>query len=294
MIEIRQTLDANSFITWNTPQGIVTNTRKINVQKDGKYFVSVSSANSTKVVKDSCFVRISYRLKPLIKDTTICKGRSISLDARYSGLKYQWSTGENTQKIRIENAGKYWVKIRNGSCVTVDSVRVRALPGLSVVVPNEITFCANEEKKIVIAKGPSNVRYSWNTGATTASVQINKEGVYWLRSESPQCGKVLDTVKVKIKMCECEMIIPNSFSPNEDNRNDYFLPVSTCEYSYYNITITDRWGNTVFSSNNIAAKWDGRFKGNLCPEDIYLYHIESTEKNGDKKLVRNGKISLFR
>lgn len=90
------------------------------------------------------------------------------------------------------------------------------------------------------------------------------------------------------------MIIPNSFTPNEDNRNDYFFPVLQCDYSYFNLTITDRWGNTVYSSNNTNGKWDGRFKGNLCPEDIYIYRIESTEKGTDKKLVRNGHISLFR
>ena len=90
------------------------------------------------------------------------------------------------------------------------------------------------------------------------------------------------------------MMVPNSFTPNEDNRNDFFFPVMQCEYSYYTITITDRWTNTVFSSNNINAKWDGRFKGNLCPEDIYVYKIESIEKGSEKRLVRNGHISLFR
>jgi gliding motility-associated-like protein len=230
----------------------------------------------------------------MIRDTAMCKGKPLVLDAKYTGLKYQWSTGENTQRITIENPGRYWVKIKNGTCVTVDSVKVRALPGVAVTVPTDLVFCANEEHKIIFAKSTGKARFLWNTGAVTPSLQVTKEGTYWLRSESGLCGKQVDSIHVKIKMCECEMVIPGSFSPNEDGRNDYFFPVSTCEYSYFYITIADRWGNTVYISNSLSAKWDGRFKGNLCPEDIYVYRIESTERGADKKVVRTGKISLFR
>ena len=101
-------------------------------------------------------------------------------------------------------------------------------------------------------------------------------------------------MRVKLKACDCEIIVPNSFTPNEDGRNDYFFPVLSCDYSYYLFTVFDRWENIVFTSNNINAKWDGRFKGNLCPDDIYVYHIETIEKNTGKKEPRDGKISLFR
>ena len=293
-VELKQSLDNNSFITWTTPQGIVTNTKRLRVQKAGKYYVKVNTATTGKIVSDSCFVKIAYRLKPSLRDTAICKGKQVLLDVKYPGLKYQWNTGENTQSILVDQPGRYWVKIKNGSCTAVDTVKVKLLPGMAVVVPSELLFCANDVQKIISVKASANTRYLWNTGATTASVQVTKEGRYWVRSENGLCGKQTDTVRVKIKMCECEMIIPGSFSPNEDNRNDYFFPLSSCEYSYFYITISDRWGNTVYTSANIAGKWDGRFKGNLCPEDIYVYRIETTEKGADKKMVRSGKLSLFR
>lgn len=293
-VELKHTIDNNSSITWTTPQGIVTNTRRISAQKQGKYYVRVSSGNSAKVYTDSCFVRMAYRIRPAMRDTAICKGKSLVLDCKYPGIKYQWSTGETAQRITVETAGRYWVKMRNGSCVTVDTVKVKLLPAMAVSVPNDLVFCANEEPKVITVKGAPNTRYMWNTGVTTASLQVTKEGRYWLRSESGLCGKQIDTVKVKIKMCDCEMIIPGSFSPNEDNRNDYFAPQSSCEYSYFFITISDRWGNIVYTSTNSNGRWDGRFKGNLCPEDIYVYRIETTEKAGDKKMVRSGKVSLFR
>jgi gliding motility-associated-like protein len=139
-----------------------------------------------------------------------------------------------------------------------------------------------------------NSKVVWNTGATTPAISVTKEGMYWVKTESKDCGTQIDSVKVKLKPCDCELLIPNSFTPNEDNKNDYFFPVFQCEYTYYSLVISDRWGNTVFSTNNLSAKWDGRFKGNLCPEDIYVYRFESTEKGNDKKLIRTGHISLFR
>jgi len=293
-IEIKQTLENRAFISWSTPQGIITNTKKISVFKQGKYFVTVNSSEFSKPINDSCFVRVYTKLKPLMRDTFLCKGKSMILDAKHTGYKYFWSTGETGQRIKIENAGRYWVKLFNGSCLTTNSITVKSLTGPSVYLPSEITFCLNETQKIVTAKAGPGTRMLWNTGATSSTIEVAQEGMYSVKSVVGNCGQQVDSILVKFKVCECEMIIPNSFTPNEDGRNDYFFPVAPCEYSYYHIMITDRWGNTVYTSNNINGKWDGRFKGNLCPEDNYTYVIESKERGGDKKKIRQGQIALFR
>lgn len=108
------------------------------------------------------------------------------------------------------------------------------------------------------------------------------------------CGTKTDSVTVKFKNCDCDVFIPNSFSPNEDDKNDTFAPVFQCEYNYFSLTIMDRWGNMVYTSNNINGKWDGRFKNNPCPDDVYVYRLEAVQKGNDKKLIKNGHISLFR
>jgi gliding motility-associated-like protein len=73
-----------------------------------------------------------------------------------------------------------------------------------------------------------------------------------------------------------------------------FSPIFQCEYTYFYLTIMDRWGNTVYTSNNINGKWDGRFKSNPCPDDVYIYHLDAIQKGSDKKINKNGHISLFR
>lgn len=292
-IEIKEKFDKNAYIQWQTPFGIIENTKKItNIKLGGKYYIKVVSLKIT--YTDSTYLKVFAKPKLNLHDTILCKGKAFYLDAKNPGLRYFWSTGETSQKIKVDASGNYWVRVNNSGCATTASVNVKFIQGASVNFNSETQFCLSEPNKILSIKPTLGTKILWNTGATSSSITITKEGTYWVNTENKNCGTQTDSVKVKLKACDCEMIIPNSFTPNEDNRNDYFFPVLQCEYSYFVMTISDKWGNAVFTTNSVNGKWDGRFKGNLCPEDNYVYQIESSEKGSDKKLVRKGHISLFR
>ncbi|MGZ4098517.1 MAG: T9SS type B sorting domain-containing protein [Bacteroidia bacterium] len=247
-----------------------------------------------KSVIDSTVTKVYAKPKIGLRDTVLCKGKPLILDTKTPGMRYIWNTDETTSKIKVENSGQYWVKVINRGCSVSDTVNVKFLQGTTVNFGTEVSFCLSEENKILSVKPNPGTKILWNTGAIYPSINITKEGTYWVKTENKNCGEQVDTVRVKLKACDCEMLIPNSFTPNEDNRNDYFFPVLQCEYSFFNMTISDKWGNVVFSTNNVNGKWDGRFKGNLCPEEVYVYRIESIEKGSDKKLPRTGHVSLFR
>ena len=292
-IALSREVGNGAAIRWITPGGVINNTKRIKASGEGRYYIRIYPDNKPGTA-DSTYVKLWARPAASLRDTTICKETPVVLDAGNPGMRYFWNTGQQGRKIKVTQQGRYWVRITNGKCVTVDTVKVTHYPGSGVQINPEQTFCLNDEDRLLSIKGGGDVPVLWNTGATTPTIVPTREGMYWVRTESPFCGSHTDTIFVKLKACECEMMIPNSFTPNEDNRNDYFFPVTQCEYSFYMLTVTDRWGNTVFVSNNVHTKWDGRYKGNLCPEDIYVYRIESTEKGSDKKLVRTGHISLFR
>ncbi len=286
-------IDKKAKITWITPKNIEYNIKRINGGKNpGKYLVIVN--DGTKTLRDSTIVIYAGKPRIFLKDTTLCKGSPVYIDAQNPGMKYLWNTGETTQRIKAETSGKYWVQINNKGCSATDTIKVNLAAGIQPSFGPEVTFCLADEVKTLSIKTPPGTKINWNTGATTNSINITKEGIYKVTTINKTCGQRIDSTLVKLKACDCEMIIPNSFTPNEDNKNDYFFPVLQCEYSYYNFTIYDRWGNQIFTTNNPNGKWDGRFKGNLCEEDIYIYKIESTEKNSDKKVSRSGRVSLIR
>ncbi len=286
-------LDKKLKITWITPKNIEYNTKRINAGKyPGKYIVQIN--DNGKIIKDSTIVL--YVNKPVfnIRDTTVCKGVTLIVDPKNSTWRYNWSTGDNSQRLRIDNSGKYWVTANNKGCFYTDTFRVVVAPGIQTSFQNEATFCLSEEQKPLTVKAPPGTKILWNTGSISSNINATKEGWYWVKTENKNCGTRYDSVFVKMKACDCEMLIPNSFTPNEDNKNDYFFPVLQCEYSYYSFTVYDKWGNQIYTTNNPNGKWDGRFKGNLCEEDIYVYKVESTEKNTDKKVNRSGRVSLIR
>ncbi|MCB9275117.1 MAG: gliding motility-associated C-terminal domain-containing protein [Lewinellaceae bacterium] len=93
---------------------------------------------------------------------------------------------------------------------------------------------------------------------------------------------------------EAKIFIPNAFSPNEDGRNDAFLPyLQFGSPSDYLMVIYDRWGNQLFSSKDISDGWDGKSKGTRVPVGLYVYYIRIEQANGTV-IERNGEISLLR
>jgi gliding motility-associated-like protein len=91
---------------------------------------------------------------------------------------------------------------------------------------------------------------------------------------------------------EIRLWIPNAFSPNDDGRNERFLPV-VLGAKTYSLLIKDRWGETVFASEQTNDGWDGTFKGQDCPQGGYAYNLTLYTVKG-KTYERKGMIHLLR
>lgn len=281
-----------AVIHWETPYGSIYNSKQFCIKLKGQYFLKIRDENKTYI--ESTIVKTYDKPKINIRDTFFCQGSPVLITTKNKSYKYNWSTGETSDNIKIEKANNYWVKISNKGCAYTDTFKVTSHVGTIANFGKEILMCESDPFKTLSVKAPNDTKLFWNTGANSPSINVSKEGVYWVNSISKNCGSKTDTVTIKYKNCECDMYIPNSFTPNDDDKNDLFSIAFQCEYSYYLLVISDRWGNIVYSSNNINGKWDGKFKSNPCPDDIYVYHIEVIQKNNDKKITRNGKIALFR
>lgn len=294
IIELKQNFEGSINTEWRGKSlGIIYNSKKIKIKSPlEKIYLKVNTGKA--VYFDSTVVKIYPKPKLNLRDTSLCNVKSFILDAKNSGSRFEWSTNEKSQKIKIDNSGTYWVKVSNLGCSSIDTIKVKFFPGASIGFNNEVVYCLSEQNKLLTVKVNLGSKILWNTGSTAPSIVITNEGLYWVKTENKNCGEQVDSVRVKLKVCDCEMMVPNSFTPNDDNRNDYFYPVLQCDYSYYKLIVTDKYDNTVFTGNSINAKWDGRYKGNLCPEELYIYRIESIEKGSDKKVLRSGKVSLIR
>jgi len=92
-----------------------------------------------------------------------------------------------------------------------------------------------------------------------------------------------------------KIFIPNAFSPNNDGVNDEFKPVTDCNLQY-SIQIFNKWGEIVFSTEDITEGWDGRYKGTKVQDGQYSYIIfYAGALNGVSfEETRRGSLKLFR
>lgn len=86
-----------------------------------------------------------------------------------------------------------------------------------------------------------------------------------------------------------QLIIPNVFTPNGDGANDVFF-ITSSGLSEYNLTILNRWGNTVFESEDPAEAWDGKSNGEPCTDGTYFYLLKA--KSTSKEYIKHGHLTL--
>ncbi|MDB4655291.1 PKD domain-containing protein [Flavobacteriales bacterium] len=76
--------------------------------------------------------------------------------------------------------------------------------------------------------------------------------------------------------------IPNAFTPNGDRHNNFFRGYGEgVNWDTYSMSITNRWGELIYQTNNIEAPWDGSFKGQQVELGVYVYEISFFDITGD-------------
>ncbi|MGB4205349.1 MAG: gliding motility-associated C-terminal domain-containing protein [Bacteroidales bacterium] len=87
------------------------------------------------------------------------------------------------------------------------------------------------------------------------------------------------TFEYKLLLMEAPVFVPNVFTPNGDGANDEFkivmkdnkTKVIDYEYLRLELTVVNRWGKKVYSSDNYKSDWDG---GNV-PDGVYFYVLRA-------------------
>ncbi len=126
--------------------------------------------------------------------------------------------------------------------------------------------------------------HSWEVSKTYL-LEVQERSAYG-------CPGPVRSVNVIVGMPEqTDLTIPEAFSPNGDLINDVWNIGNIEAYPNVVITIYNRWGQSVWrSENGYAHPWDGKSKGTDLPIDSYHYVIDL--HNGSKPIV--GEITIVR
>jgi len=87
--------------------------------------------------------------------------------------------------------------------------------------------------------------------------------------------------------------VPNAFTPNGDNKNDYIKMLTTNVDHINYFKIFNRSGKLVYETQNLNDKWDGRVNGVLQDPDAY-YWIAQYYTWDKKTLTTKGSFILLK
>ncbi|ASS50231.1 MAG: hypothetical protein A3D31_11735 [Candidatus Fluviicola riflensis] len=144
------------------------------------------------------------------------------------------------------------------------------------------------------------VTYSWDFGGLGSSTQNSpaytfpEEAGSYTVTLIAYSGVCVDTVQANIAIKDAVIYyVPNTFTPDGDEFNQTFQPVFTNGFDPYdfNMQIFNRWGETVFESNDATVGWDGSYHGKLVADGIYTWRIEFKTLENDERVLLHGHVN---
>lgn len=154
-----------------------------------------------------------------------------------------------------------------------------------------------------LSTGDDIVSYEWgfgdggtsNTAEAEHSYHVNSNEafnvIHTVTNKNGCSSTAMQTIAIEDKFV---LYVPSSFTPNDDDLNDIFIP-TTRDIAQYQLYIYDRYGSLVFYTEDTAQGWDGTTDGKTCKPGIYTYLIKYIRfSNLQEELIARGSITLVR
>lgn len=233
----------------------------------------------------------------------VCFGESTTIEA-IGGTTYSWLpvTGLSRVNAASTNAAPLVTTVYTvtgsgpGLCPSTSTVEVKVNPLPHVYAGRDTTINIDET---IMLRGTGDVEVGFLSPASTTlicnfcnEITVNPQETtcYVLKGENGYGCVDYDTVCVYVTK-DFDVFIPNAFTPNEDGYNDVFIPVGY-GINEIRLTIFDRWGEQIFTSNETSIGWDGSRKGKQCEQGVYVYKAEIKTMAGHT-VERVGHVTLL-
>jgi gliding motility-associated-like protein len=307
-----------SVYNWNTNSNL--NPLVVSPNATTTYSVTGTNLNCTSSTTATVFVENS----PTVAFNSINIAGCAPLCSQFSDLttvvsgtisSWNWSFGDgftsNSQNPShcFDNSGLYDISLTvissNGCSKTytnLDMIQVYPNPTAEFSSNVEETDVLNPIVDFTNLSSNAN-SYEWSFGSLTTSTvtnpsyTYNQEGIYSTTlTATNQYGCKDVAIHDIIVKGIFTFYAPNTFTPNDDNKNDIFLPLGVgWDPEKYQLDIFDRWGNYCFTTKEVGQGWDGKAnKGSESAQiDTYTWKVDLTDIFG-KSHKYIGKVTIIR
>lgn len=216
----------------------------------------------------------------------------------------------NTATISAKTQRGLGVEDISGTAVDNDMPTTINVPRLPVAVNDRAQTTANAAVVIDILANDDPVNSSFDKGSIVivqqprnGTVRINTNGTVTFTPAPGYTGEDLFSYVVKdldgyqtnvaivtINAAFLDLIIPNTFTPNGDGKNDVFEIVGLNQYEDNELTIINRWGSELYRKKDYQNTWTG----DDIAEGTYFYLLKVKRKGSNNYEVLKGWILLKR
>jgi gliding motility-associated-like protein len=209
---------------------------------------------------------------------------------------YNWSpVGGNDSVANGLAAGIYTLTVTDPeNCVSTLTVQISNISTPVVTVSSSGGVNPGDSTLLQASGG---ISYAWSP-ASGLSCDTCSDPVAFPYQTTNYCVTVADTNNctaiacLRVEVNDCPVYIPNAFSPNGDNQNDFECVRSRC-ISALHFSVYDRWGKKVFESFSQEFCWDGTYEGNALESAVYTFTMEAVLLSGNE-IRKSGTISLIK
>ncbi len=299
---------ANSY-TWSPGTGLSSTTGAQTTASPAATTVyTITGSNTAGPLSCSASATVEVSIIPVANPviapvSPICVGDGLTLNAT-GGDTYTWTpaTGLTNPTAATTAANPLTTTVytltvtKAGFCTNTAVVAVVVNP-LPVIDAGRDTTVNIDEFITLNGTGNTTIGFLTPTGGSMTcnfcpSVAVNPQEntCYTLKGITPFGCVSYDEVCVIVTK-NWDVYIPNSFTPNNDGLNDLFIP-SGYGLTEITLTIFDRWGHQIFKSNDTLTGWDGKLKGKLCEQGVYVYKAEIKTISGNT-VEKVGHVTLL-
>lgn len=219
-------------------------------------------------------INLAYFAAPNIdipSEVSICSGYSEIVDAGSNFTAYEWSTGETTQTIEVDELGAYWVDLTDTNGCTFRH-EFNVVPGSA---PDITSVEVGQDSFTITAEGGVEP-YQYSIGGFIFQDSNVFSNLY--QGEYNLYVRGADGCVSEVEIASI-LSWPDLFTPNGDGINDTWRVPGLNIYPGSSVRIFDRYGALIYqglvSSNDL---WDGRdLSGNKVSSQDYWYVIEVTD-----------------
>ncbi|MGC9342544.1 MAG: PKD domain-containing protein, partial [Bacteroidales bacterium] len=229
------------------------------------------------------------------------------------GESYLWEFDDGTTSTEFEpyhsyeEPGIYQVKLtvtgEGGVDYAFYEIEVFRLPEPDFQVAPELVMLPEDIIRVFNStKYATSYLWEFGDGASSdeheTSHKYTELGIYDIRLTAwteHGCEATLLKPEVVEVIGKGQIRFPNVFRPNPtgptggyysdgQRTNNLFYPVSDGVVEY-NMMIYSRWGELLFQTDELYQGWDGYYKGELCPQGVYVYNVQVTYSNGKEENI---------